>query len=89
MKPRGLSATTDWTLSVPCLFGNVYEEPRLVFVNTFMLPHFAESTFNFMNHSWSFVLISAGADLTIPAETGDTRFKALRGFGSWEGLKYW
>ena len=45
---------------IPCLFGNVSREPKLVFVHTLMLPHFAESTLRAIPTDWRFVLISGG-----------------------------
>ena len=41
---EGISAACDWALMVPCLFGNPYKAPRTIFVMTYMLPHFVEST---------------------------------------------
>lgn len=82
MVPEGIAATCDWALMVPCLFGDVTKPPRTIFVHNLMLSHFVESTFKFMNKSWSFVLVTGGTDQTIPANTGDVRYgrTGLRGF---------
>lgn len=45
-----------------------------------MLPHFIESTLYFMDHSYRFVLVSGGTDMTIPRGAGDSRYHLLRGF---------
>lgn len=81
--PRGIAAFCDWALMVPCLFGDVTKPPRTIFVQTFMLPHFVESTMQFLpNKSWEFILISGGADQTIPNHMLDRRFRGMRGFGN-------
>lgn len=81
--PKGIAAQCDWAMMVPCLFGNATKEPKLVFVDTMMLPHFAESTLRFIPNHWRFILISAGHDRTIPLSAGDRRFQPLRGM--WMG----
>eukprot|EP00605_Chrysophyceae_sp_TOSAG23-4_P000955 GSChrysophyteH1.ASY1.ANO1.1055.1 assembled CDS len=85
--PEGFGTRTDWTLNQLCLFGNVTPEgpgPKTIFVETHMLPHFAESTLKFMPRRFKFILISAGADRTIPNSTGDERYvrQPLRNFRS-------
>lgn len=90
--PSGISATTDWTLTIPCLFGDTNVLPKTVFVHSLMLPHFVESTLNFMSKKARFVLIISGTDATIPRSTGDLRYsrKVLRGFqSSSTGGEYW
>ena len=77
--PRGIAAETDWSLMVPCLFGDVNKPPRTIYVHTYMLPHFVESTLHFMDPSYRFVLITAGTDATVPRSV-DGRFKIMRGF---------
>lgn len=87
--PEGIAAWCDWALLVPCLFGNVTKAPRTIFVHTLMLPHFVESTLNFLpNKSWEFVVISGGHDLTIPQLSLDARYHNLRGFGGNGGGSY-
>lgn len=77
--PVGIAAATDWTLTIPCLFGDISQKPRTIFVNTLMLPHFAESTLRFMPHDVRFVLVSGGHDMTIPESRLDARYGLLRG----------
>jgi hypothetical protein len=45
-----------------------------------MISHFIESTLYFMDHSYRFVLISGGTDMTIPRSAGDSRYHLMRGF---------
>lgn len=80
MEPSGISTNFDWVLMVPCMFGNPLKPPSTIFVHNYMLPHFIESTLNFMDPSYRFVLVSAGTDLTIPRSAGDSRYHLLRGF---------
>ncbi len=91
--PSGISATTDWSLMIPCLYGNVNILPKTIFVHTYMLSHFVESTLKFMSKDARFVLLSAGTDMTIPKSTGDVRKRNwMRGFSSKEqdnGGDYW
>eukprot|EP01036_Dinobryon_divergens_P028137 gene28137-37035_t len=87
-EPYGISAACDWALMVPCLFGNPYKAPRTIFVMTYMLPHFVESTLAFIDHFFPdarFVVVSGGTDATIPRSAGDSRFKLLRGFNGGDG----
>lgn len=66
--------------------------PQTIWVHTYMLSHFVESTLNFMPKDWRFVLISGGADLTVPRCAGDVRWsnKLLRGFSNGpNGGSYW
>ncbi len=77
--PTWIATTTDWALMIPCLFGNTDIPPRTIFVNTYMLPHFIESTLHFMDPSYRFVLVSSGSDMTVPRSL-DFRFKVMRGF---------
>lgn len=74
--PFGIAARADWALTIPCLYGDPYMEggPKIVHVNTYMLPHFAESTLHFMDKSARFILLSSGSDLTVPRST-DPRFQ--------------
>lgn len=88
MVPSGISANVDWALLSPCLFGDPTKPPKTIFVHNLMLPHFAESTFNFMNKSWNFVLITGGTDQTTPRSALDSRYRAIRGFGGWDGGPY-
>ena len=84
--PKGIAAASDWAMVVPCIFGNVTKEPKLLFVTTMMLPHFAESTLRFLPADWRFILISAGHDRTIPLSSGDRRYPPLRGM--WMGANW-
>ena len=98
MKPIGIAAATDWSLLCTCLFGapaNIEDNaqgrlPRTIFVHTYMLSHFYESTLKFMNQSARFVLYTGGTDMTIPDSTGDSRYGAIRWFGNhgegWEAM---
>jgi len=82
--PIGIAATTDWSLMQLCLFGNPEVRPKTIFVHTYMLPHFAESTLKYMDKEHRFVLVSGATDMTFPRGTGDVRgyFRnRLRGFG--------
>jgi hypothetical protein len=83
MLPTGLSQYTDWTLMVPCLFGDVTRPPRIIYVHHYMISHFIESTLHFMDPYHRFVLVSGGTDLTIPRSV-DTRYHLLRGFAQGE-----
>jgi len=59
--PQGVAVVADWALMIPCMFGNPNAKPKIVYAHTYMLPHFIESTYNFMDKSdWHFVLISSG-----------------------------
>jgi hypothetical protein len=78
--PKGIAATCDWAIMVPCLFGDVTKEPRTVFVHTDFIHHLFESTFRFINPDWKFVLVSAGSDESIPRGVLDVRFRPQRGF---------
>jgi hypothetical protein len=72
--PQGVAVVADWALMVPCMFGNPKIKPKIVYVHTYMLPHFIESTYNFADKKdWYFVLVSSGTDQTIPYSTGDSR----------------
>ncbi len=85
-EPRGIAAACDWALMIPCLFGDITKPPRTIFVNSYMLPHFAESTLRLLpNKSWEFVVVSGGSDMTIPRLAMDVRFHNLRGFGGNDG----
>jgi len=81
MTPRGIAAMVDWALLVPCLFGNINQPPKTIFVHNYMLSHFVESTLYFMNPNYRFVLITGGTDLTIPRSI-DKRYRPLRGFSN-------
>lgn len=88
MLPRGIATMVDWALMVPCLFGNPNVAPKTIFVHTYMLSHFVESTLSFMDPSYRFVLITAGGDLTVPRNV-DARYHRLRGFSDVDdGGKY-
>jgi hypothetical protein len=86
--PSCISAYSDWAHTIPCVFGDPFKAPKIIFVHTYMLPHFKESTLNFMNKSWEFILISGGTDATMPNNSLDSRFKKQnRGFpGYWDDL---
>ena len=60
MTPEGFATTTDWAILPTCLFGNATQLPRTVFVHTYMLSHFFESTLAFLDNSARFVLVTAG-----------------------------
>src|SRR5689334_9444250 len=79
MLPYGIAATCDWAALIPCLFADITKPPRTIFVHHYFLSHFVESTLNFMDPSYRFVLVSAGTDLTIPRSV-DPRYKPMRGF---------
>ncbi len=91
MVPSGISAQTDWTLMIPCMFtADPHKPPNTIFVNTYMLPHFIESTLHFMDPTYRFVLLTGGADMTVPRGAGDSRYHLLRGFGQgWDGGAYY
>ena len=80
MLPIGISTNFDWALMVPCMFGNPLKPPSTIFVHNYMLPHFIESTVQFMDPTYRFVLVSGGTDMTIPRSAGDSRYHLLRGF---------
>ena len=62
--PQGVAVVADWALMVPCMFGNPAIKPKIVYVHTYMLPHFIESTYRFADKSdWHFVLVSSGINL--------------------------
>ena len=86
--PSGFSTYCDWAHMIPCIFGDPYKQPKIIFVHTYMLPHFLESTLTFMNKTWKFILVSGGTDATLPNNNMDSRFrKQNRGFpGYWERL---
>lgn len=90
MEPIGIAAATDWSLLPTCLFADTKKLPRSIFVHTYMLSHFYESTLQFMNKSARFILYSGGTDLTIPLSSGDKRYTAIRWFGDhgqgWESM---
>lgn len=86
--PRGIAAEADLALQCPCLFGDLNKKPKVIFVHSYMLSHFVESTLNFMDKSWRFVLISGGTDMTVPKASLDVRQKPIRGFGGNDGGKY-
>jgi hypothetical protein len=89
MEPYGISAYMDWSLLVPCLFGNVTKPPRLIFVHNHMLPHFVESTLYFMDPSYRFILITGGTDMTIPRQIDQRYRQSFRGFGGNDGGKFY
>lgn len=84
--PQGIATLCDWALMVPCLFGNMSHPPRTIYVHSLFLSHFIESTFNFMDPTWRFVLITSGSDQTIPRNIGDVRYRShpMRGFSTEE-----
>ena len=64
--PQGVSVVADWALMIPCMFGNPAIKPKIVYVHTYMLPHFIESTYRFAEKSdWHFVLVSSGTNSPI------------------------
>jgi hypothetical protein len=82
MTPVGIAAACDWALLVPCLFtgpnvllnisdsaNNGWRAPRSIFVHTYMLPHFVESTLgrieNRLPSNARFVVVTAGTDATV------------------------
>ncbi len=79
--PIGIATHTDWTLLVPCLFTgpDPYALPRTIFVHTPFLPHFVESTLPGIHKDARFILLSAGADMTVPRSFFSYNYK-LRGF---------
>ena len=78
----GIATQCDWALVVPCLYtADPFVSPKTIFVHTYMLSHFVESTLYFMDHSYRFVLVTGGTDATIPRSL-DPRFHALRGFAN-------
>lgn len=80
MKPQGISTRTDWTLTIPCMYGDPNRLPRTIFVQHSMLPHFVENTLRYMDPTHRFVLISGGTDITMPRQI-DFRFAEFgRGF---------
>eukprot|EP01034_Spumella_vulgaris_P040166 gene40166-49674_t len=82
MPPSGIAAECDWAMEVPCLYtANPRVSPKFFHVHTYMLPHFVESTLNFMDPSYRFILVSSGTDATIPRSI-DPRFHLQRGFGN-------
>ncbi len=94
-KPIGIAAATDLSLLCTCLFGQVNVEDdlrkvRTIFVHTYMLSHFYESTLTFMPRDVRFILYTGGTDMTIPTGSGDARFGFPRWFGShgqgWEAM---
>jgi hypothetical protein len=88
MVPFGIAATCDWALLVPCLFGDVSRPPKTIFVHNYMLSHFVESTLNFMDPTYRFVLVTAGTDMTVPRSI-DPRYRPMRGFSpSLDGGNY-
>jgi hypothetical protein len=86
--PRGIAAEADLALQCPCLFGNIYKPPNVIFVHSYMLSHFVESTLQFMDKSWKFILITGGTDMSIPTSSLDVRQRPIRGFGGSDGGKY-
>lgn len=81
MNPNGVATFADWAQTVPCIFGDHTQQPGIVFVHTYMLPHFVETTLQRMNKSWAFVLVTGGTDRSIPNNSMDVRYnKPLRGF---------
>jgi hypothetical protein len=90
MEPIGIAAATDWSLMCTCLFGDTDTLPRTIFVHTYMLSHFYESTLKFMDKSARFILYTGGTDMTIPEGSGDVRYGAPRWFGAhsqgWESM---
>ena len=58
--PTGIAAACDWALNSKCLFGDTSpnNRPKTIFVHTYMLPHFHESTLRFMNQTDRFVLVT-------------------------------
>jgi hypothetical protein len=81
--PKGIATIADWALMVPCLFGDMSVKPRIIFVETHMLPHFIESIFFLRGEeNFSFVLVSGGGDMTVPRSVGDVRYHAMRGFNN-------
>ena len=76
-------------------FGGVNDEAdirkvRTIFVHTYMLSHFYESTLTFMPHDVRFILYTGGTDMTIPTGSGDVRMGYPRWFGAhgqgWESM---
>ena len=71
------------------MYGNPHKIPTTIYVNTFIMPHFVESTLKAIDPSARFVLITAGDDLTIPRSI-DLRYPVLRGFSRTDdGGKYY
>ena len=79
MVPVGIAAACDWALMVPCLFtgpnvlmnvsDSAWRAPRTIFVHTYMLPHFVESTLGRIEgrlpKDTRFVVVTAGTDATV------------------------
>lgn len=94
-KPIGIAAATDLSLMCTCLFGGINVEAdirkaRTIFVHTYMLSHFYESTLTFMPRDVRFILYTGGTDMTIPTGSGDARMGFPRWFGAhgqgWESM---
>jgi hypothetical protein len=88
MPPNGISAEADWSLMVPCMFGNPEKPPRIIFVHNHMLPHFVESPLRFMNTSYRFVLVTGGTDMTVPRQIDQRYRQGFRGFGGNDGGQF-
>jgi hypothetical protein len=93
MTPQGIATAADWALMMPCLYGNVSQPPKVVFVHHLMLPHFVQHVLPKLAETDPFVLVTSGGDQTIPTGSGDMRFKPLAGFSetgdggpNWETL---
>ena len=88
--PIGIAAATDYSLMCTCLFGNINQPARTIFVHTYMLSHFYESTLKFMPEDVRFILYTGGTDMTIPTGSGDLRMGYPRWFGKhgqgWESM---
>lgn len=82
MEPSGISTQFDWTFTVPCMFGDPNKAPSTIFVVSYMLPHFIESTLHFMDPTYRFVLVSGASDMTVPRSSGDSRYHVMRGFSA-------
>lgn len=80
MMPRGIAATCDWALLIPCFYGDLRRAPKTVFVHHLMLAHFAKIILPFISKEYKFVLVTSGTDQTIPTGRGDKRFHVLDGF---------
>ena len=100
--PFGLAAACDWALLSPCLFTGpeilnykqpTFKPPKTIFVHTFMISHFVESTLRFLNKilptDHRFVVVIGGADQSTPLSNLDARWGAQRGFGGNDGGNYW